>query len=962
MQTPPTWISAATVVTIILLLSCWLPTPAAVPAHLGAPRPAVLSAAGFPATPVSSAIGSPAPTTAPLSGPSLAWVNISVKGASASPYPRMYASEAYDPQLGGVVLFGGLNNASRGSAVPTFNDTWLFANGTWTNLTSRFTPAPPSRWGASLAWDGLDGYLLLFGGRTAASASGPASFVNDTWKLTTSGWSEITTASAPYPRGFAGLTYDPQASAVILFSGGDVDFSNGTIQAFHDTWTYAGGVWTNITLTAGAGAGQASSIAYDPAVDGVVATGIMKPGLICGALNQTWVFANGTWNKTLNDSSPRPGGSLAYDPQNGVLYYVGGCLPTGHTPIALTWAFSNGTWSNLTGQLTSLPAALCCQALAYDPVQKVLLLFSGDRVHPTPNLGYVNWGYAFPVAPLSATVRAVRSIGAAPFSAHLESIRTGGQGPYTFAWNFTDGAPAGTTQNVSHTFVSPGTYNVTYQVADSQGRMINSSLTITVGPPLALSGSVLPSMGEAPLTVTYNGSLSGGYSPYGYAWNFSDGNVAHGANGTHTFTAGGTFFVQLNATDSVGDVALFNTTITVLAPVVAHLSATPTIGLAPLTVTFNGSASGGTGPYSYLWEFGDSTEATGATEVHSYPAGQYVATLVVTDAAGHNSTTRVNVTSLTPISATASAGPSVGVGPLLVTFQSTGHGGLSPYSYDWSFGDGSSGAGSQPTHTFARAGNYTANVTVTDSLGNSATTSVGVEVVAPLSATLSGPAAAIQSAGVPYSVTATGGLAPYSVAWKLGDGSTATGASVTHPYLTPGIYTISFTVTDALAEQVTNSTTVAIVAPMSIRLVAANGSVLLGSPMALTVAVTGGDAPFGYDWSALPSGCSPVDGPVLQCVPVGVGEFSIGVSVTDALGEVSNASVQVAVSAPATTAGGGTSIPGGPLLIVAIVAALVVIVVLTVLLLRGRPRQPTPRAELDANPGPEPPGPQMAEE
>ena len=48
--------------------------------------------------------------------------------------------------------------------------------------------------------------------------------------------------------------------------------------------------------------------------------------------------------------------------------------------------------------------------------------------------------------------------------------------------------------------------------------------------------------------------------------------------------------------------------------------------------------------------------------------------------------------------------------------------------YQWKFGDGSTGSGATPAHTYANAGSYTAVLTVTDNLGAIGTASVGITV------------------------------------------------------------------------------------------------------------------------------------------------------------------------------------------------------------------------------------------
>jgi PKD repeat protein len=93
-------------------------------------------------------------------------------------------------------------------------------------------------------------------------------------------------------------------------------------------------------------------------------------------------------------------------------------------------------------------------------------------------------------------------------------------------------------------------------------------------------------------------------------------------------------------------------------PPVAAINATPTSGLAPLTVAFNGSGSSDADGTiaSYSWDFGDSTNATGATASHTYnTAGTYTARLTVTDDDGAtgSATVTINVTAPVPAAPTS---------------------------------------------------------------------------------------------------------------------------------------------------------------------------------------------------------------------------------------------------------------------------------------------------------------------
>ena len=54
----------------------------------------------------------------------------------------------------------------------------------------------------------------------------------------------------------------------------------------------------------------------------------------------------------------------------------------------------------------------------------------------------------------------------------------------------------------------------------------------------------------------------------------------------------------------------------------------------------------------------------------------------------------------------------------------------SPLSYAWTFGDGTTGTGISPTHTYATANIYTVGLTVTNGLGLNATASTQAVVTA----------------------------------------------------------------------------------------------------------------------------------------------------------------------------------------------------------------------------------------
>ena len=58
--------------------------------------------------------------------------------------------------------------------------------------------------------------------------------------------------------------------------------------------------------------------------------------------------------------------------------------------------------------------------------------------------------------------------------------------------------------------------------------------------------------GGGTFMVDFNSTVSGGVAPFDYFWDFGDGTLARGVDVQHTYTAVGTFIVELVVIDGVG--------------------------------------------------------------------------------------------------------------------------------------------------------------------------------------------------------------------------------------------------------------------------------------------------------------------------------------------------------------------------------------------------------------------------
>jgi len=418
----------------------------------------------------------------------------------------------------------------------------------------------------------------------------------------------------------------------------------------------------------------------------------------------------------------------------------------------------------------------------------------------------------------TATASANPTSGTAPLVVAFTGTGTDTDGTIaSYRWTFGDGGTS-TLQNPSHTYASAGNYTASLVVTDNGGATGSAAVAISVSAPVNQSptatASATPTSGAAPLAVAFTGSGTDADGTIAsYAWTFGDGGTSTQQNPSHTYSSAGNFTASLVVTDNAGATGSAVVTVAVTSagnvPPSATASATPRSGTAPLTVAFTGTGSDTDGTIaSYAWSFGDGGTSTQQNPSHTYAsAGNFTATLVVTDNAGATGSAAVSITVSAPVNqpptATASANPTSGTAPLAVVFTGGGtdtDGTIA--SYAWTFGDGGTSTVKSPSHTYASAGSYTASLVVTDNGGATGSAAVSITVSAPVNQPPTATASANPTSGTaPLAVAFTGTgndpdgtIASYS--WSFGDGGTSTQQNPSHTYVSSGNYTASLVVTD----------------------------------------------------------------------------------------------------------------------------------------------------------------------
>jgi len=231
-----------------------------------------------------------------------------------------------------------------------------------------------------------------------------------------------------------------------------------------------------------------------------------------------------------------------------------------------------------------------------------------------------------------------------------------------------------------------------------------------------------------------------------YFWDFGSFGSSVDPNPQMAFTS--TFSARVNftltVTDNDGNQTSAASHIIILlapnSPPVASVNP-PVTGLANSPVVF--SAAGSVDPEGarlrYAWNFGDQTTGVGGAPTHSYArCGTYNVTLTVFDnfnLEGSATTTAIiSGSGVNPPVANAGGGVSNTYnGTLASNVQFDGSASTDSdcdiVNYSWDFGDGTTGLGVSPMHSYTLAGGYVVTLTVTDTDGLMTSSSANVSIV-----------------------------------------------------------------------------------------------------------------------------------------------------------------------------------------------------------------------------------------
>ena len=229
-------------------------------------------------------------------------------------------------------------------------------------------------------------------------------------------------------------------------------------------------------------------------------------------------------------------------------------------------------------------------------------------------------------------------------------------------------------------------------------------------------------------------------------------------------------------------------------------TATPAMQTLPnSTVTITNTTN--TGPWTYFWDFGDSTTSmSAAVTSHTYATfGTYTIKLTVSDGVcTEEQRTTVQINPIPPVLDFEFFPPS-GCAPLEVSFNNLSMY-ADPATYYWEFGanQGTSRA-INPTYTYYEPGIYSVTLSATNITGDTSeiTKHMIIEVFDRPDAQFNvKPRVVYIPGGRLFTNNQSFGASTYF--WDFGDGGTSTDFEPEHEYASVGIFTITLTATNAL--------------------------------------------------------------------------------------------------------------------------------------------------------------------
>jgi len=436
--------------------------------------------------------------------------------------------------------------------------------------------------------------------------------------------------------------------------------------------------------------------------------------------------------------------------------------------------------------------------------------------------------------------------------------------------------------------------------------------TVTLDPTtLVASASGLPLSGDAPLSVDFTGSATGGCKPYTWAWNFDGDGSSSLQSPTHVFNTPGTYNCVLTVTDDCSN-PNDSPTVTITVNPVNTPPPTPstptgtTSGMHGTSYSYNTVAvvdpDGDIVEYRFDWDDGSmSSWSTSTSASHTWTTvGTFDVKVRARDEhdamSGWSSALSIDMGNTIPPAPGTPSGTTSGHHGTSYSYSVSPvvdpEGDTVEYRFDW--GDSSMSSWSTSTsasHTWTDVNTFSVKAQSRDDWGESSWSSglsVSMDNQAPNTpSTPSGPTSGYVGTSYTYSTSSTdpdGDTLQYYFDWD-GSNSGWISSSTSHSWSSTGTYFVTVKCRDSFLAESSFSSPLTVTINIHPLEADAHGpySGNVGIPVQMIGSATGGQSPYSYLWNFGDGESSTQQNP--QHAYDGPGEYTIILTVHDSVSD-----------------------------------------------------------------------------
>lgn len=370
-------------------------------------------------------------------------------------------------------------------------------------------------------------------------------------------------------------------------------------------------------------------------------------------------------------------------------------------------------------------------------------------------------------------------------------------GTMLYNWDFGDGT-TGTTRDITHSYLLPGTYSVRLIVTTNNSCTDSSFFTVNVyESPLAgfTVNTTNQCFNNNQFVFTNTSTINVGTMQY--SWDFGDGTTAGTRDANHSYTIPGTYTVKMIVTSDRNCPDEKSFVVTVYpSPVVSFATNAASQCFKDNRFVFTNTSTITAGNMQYVWDMGNGVMLNTKDVTYSYTVpGNYTVKLLATSGDNCKDSSSFNITvNPTPVAGFTvnNAAQCLNNNQFVFTNTSTVYSGN--LQYQWNFGDGASAAVANVNHSYAQPGTYIVKMLVTADGGCVDSSSFTVVVFQYPVANFSLQPTCINLPVQLVDRTVNTTTTTLDYLWDFGNGDISNVRNPVYSYPAPGNYTVKLTV------------------------------------------------------------------------------------------------------------------------------------------------------------------------